>query len=99
MRAPVETPVTMSKRGRLPASDQPTRTPAPKAPSAPPPETARTFNASFSEPGQRCIRLVDRDAGCIKERHRAHGRLGADILEFERPPGGAAKQRQAQHHQ
>ena len=37
--APVDTPVTRSKTGRPPRSDQPFSSPAPKAPSSPPPET------------------------------------------------------------
>src|SRR5262245_49181985 len=48
MRAPVDTPVTTSKRGRSPVSDQPTRTPAPKAPSARPPERASTFSSGLT---------------------------------------------------
>jgi hypothetical protein len=39
--APVDTPVTILKTGRLPVVDQPFRNPAPKAPLAPPPESAR----------------------------------------------------------
>jgi hypothetical protein len=39
--APVETPVTRSNSGRLPEAVQPQSTPAPNAPSDPPPDKAR----------------------------------------------------------
>src|SRR3984893_11388548 len=43
MRAPELTPVTRSNTGRVPASLQPTSSPAPKAPSSAPPDMARRF--------------------------------------------------------
>ena len=41
MSAPVDTPVTILKTGRRPVADQPARNPAPNAPFAPPPDSAR----------------------------------------------------------
>jgi hypothetical protein len=43
-RAPVEIPVTTSNSGRVPASLQPLRRPAPNAPFSPPPEIASRFS-------------------------------------------------------
>ena len=41
IKAPVDTPVTILKVGRFPVLVQPFRKPAPKAPFAPPPDSAR----------------------------------------------------------
>src|SRR5262245_64796295 len=45
--APVETPVTTSNSGRLPEAVHPPRTPAPKAPSLPPPDKARKLTTGL----------------------------------------------------
>ena len=50
MSAPVLMPVTSLKRGRVPVWVQPHKMPAPKAPSAPPPDRASTYISGSSFP-------------------------------------------------
>src|SRR6187200_963694 len=65
MMAPALTPVTTSNCGRSPRTVQPARTPAPNAPSLPPPESASVSttgrpsrNLAFCARRGRCARLL-----------------------------------------
>src|SRR6185295_12400541 len=83
------TPVTTANSGRLPACDQPVSTPAPKAPSAPPPESAshgpltlgnRRANSASESPQARASVMPGTVAACSSAAEngaRSSGSLGA----------------------